>query len=90
MSKFKQYLIQPYSVGKDKKSLAMVLPSGIVKSLRINPMAAFLLLQVKGADNIELKIIREEDLIKKETESMMPVEKFTRLAQQESLIDEVE
>jgi hypothetical protein len=56
----------------------MVLPSEIVKSLRINPQAAFLLLKVNESDVIELKIIREEDLAKK----IIPVEKAPRLAQQ--------
>jgi hypothetical protein len=60
----------------------MVLPSEIVKSLRINPQAAFLLLKVNESDVIELKIIREEDLTKKDAEMMMPVEKAPRLAQQ--------
>jgi hypothetical protein len=90
VNKFKQYLIQSYSVGKDKRSLAMVIPSDIVKSLQIKSMTIFLLLRVKGADNIDIKIIREADLAKIETQSMIPVEKFPTLTQQGSLIDEVE
>ena len=58
---YNRYTIQPYGVGKGKKSLAMVLPSEVVKSLKINSLSVFLLLQVKGVDNLELKIIREED-----------------------------
>ncbi len=46
----------------------MVLPSEIVKSLRINPLNAYLSLKVNGPDNIELKIIREEELAKKDEE----------------------
>jgi hypothetical protein len=84
LKNFKQYLIQAYSVGKDKRSVAMVLPSEIVKSLRINPQNAFLLLRVNERSDIELKIIREEDLVKKDEEKMIPVEKFPRLTQQAS------
>ena len=81
----KTFIIRPYTVGKDKRSLAMVLPSEIVRSLRINPMTVFLLLQVKGADKLELKIIREEDLLKKdEMSTTAAVEKFSKLTMQDS------
>jgi hypothetical protein len=60
-----KYLITPYAVGKDKKSLAMVLPAEEVKTLEINPQSIFLLLNVKGKDDLQLQIIRE-DLVKKE------------------------
>jgi hypothetical protein len=53
-------------VGKDKKSLAMVLPVEIVKALEINPQSVFLLLEVKGKDELQLQIIRESDLVKRE------------------------
>jgi hypothetical protein len=61
-----KYLITPYAVGKDKKSLAMVLPVEVVKALEINPQSIFLLLNVRGKDDLQLQIIREEDLAKKE------------------------
>lgn len=81
------YIIQPYSIGKGKKSLAMILPSKVVKSLKIDPLSIFLLLNVKGVDDIQLKIIRKEDLDKKNTTEniMIPAEKFPRLSQQISL-----
>ena len=60
-----KYLITPYGVGKDKKSLAIVVPSEVVKSLEINPQSIFLLLEVKGKDELHLQIIRESDLAKK-------------------------
>jgi len=69
----RQYVIQPYSVGKDKRSLAMVIPSEIVKLLKIDPLSIFLLLKVSGKDKFSIKILREEDLAKKETEMMIPV-----------------
>jgi len=72
-------------VGKDKKSLAMVLPSEIVKTLEINPQCVFLLLRTNGLDEINLKIIREEDLTKKDMEKTLPVDKVSRPSQQESL-----
>ena len=53
-------------MGKDKKSLAMVLPVEIVKALEINPQSVFLLLEVKGKDELQLQIIRESDLVKRE------------------------
>jgi len=61
-----KYLVSPYAVGKDKKSLAMVLPVEIVKALEINPQSVFLLLEVKGKDELQLQIIREDDLVKRE------------------------
>jgi len=85
LNKVKNYLICPYSVGKNKTSLAMVLPSQVVKSLKIDPLSIFLLLRVKGNDELELKIIREEDLAKKEEMSSSlssTIEKFPRLPMQ--------
>jgi hypothetical protein len=73
-----KYLITPYGVGKDKKSLAMVLPSEVVKTLGINPQSIFLLLKVNGTNDLQLQIIREEDLAKKE--KVIPV----AIVQQES------
>jgi hypothetical protein len=67
-----QYLIQPYWVGKHKRSLAMILPIGMVKALDINPQTVLLLLKVKGIDDIYLKIIRQEDLAEKNTENTIP------------------
>jgi hypothetical protein len=79
-----KYLVTPYAVGKDKKSLAMVLPSKVVKSLRVNPLSVFLLLRTNGLDEINLKIIREEDLTKKDIEKTLPAGKVSRPSQQES------
>lgn len=62
----KLYLIHPYSVGKDKKSLAMVLPSEVVKALEINPQAIFLSLKVIGVDCLHIQIIRQSDLERKD------------------------
>ena len=68
-----QYLIQPYWVGKHKRSLAMILPTELVKALDIDPHAVLLLLRIKGIDDIYLKIIRQKDLAEKNTENMIPV-----------------
>ncbi|MDQ4073159.1 MAG: hypothetical protein M3162_02515 [Thermoproteota archaeon] len=57
-----QYFIHPYYVGKDKKSLAMILPYAPVKSLDINPSNTFFFLKVTGQDEIHLLIVRQEDL----------------------------
>ena len=62
----KIYPIHPYTIGRDKKSLAMVIPPEVVKTLEINPQFVFLLLKVKSADNLQLQIIREADLEKKD------------------------
>ncbi len=69
------YLVQPYAVGKDKRSLAMVIPYEIVRSLRIDPLNIYLLLKVEGFDKLQIKIIREEDLANKYTENMIPADK---------------
>ena len=57
-----QYVIQPYAVGKDKRSVAMILPAKVVKALKINPQSIFLLLQINNDNDLRIKIIREEDL----------------------------
>ncbi len=53
----------------------MIIPSELVKCLGIDPLSIFLLLKVKGKDNLQLNILREEDLEKKESENMTPVNK---------------
>jgi hypothetical protein len=75
----RQYIIQPYSVGKEKRSLAMVIPAEIVKSLNINSQSIFLILKVSGKDDLQLKVLREEDLNKKETVKEIPVAPGTNL-----------
>jgi hypothetical protein len=55
----------------------MILPSEIVKTLQIDPLTILLLLKVKGIDEIQLKIIREEDLAKKDTENRLSAEKVS-------------
>jgi antitoxin component of MazEF toxin-antitoxin module len=79
-----QYLIQPYCVGKHKRSLAMILPTGMVKALDINPQTVLLLLKVKGNDDIYIKIIRQEDLSEKNTENTIPADKVLQPSQQAS------
>ena len=65
------YLIQPYAVGKTKRSLAMVLPTEMVKALEIDPQAIFLSLKVIGVDSIHLQIIRQSDLERKDIENAL-------------------
>ena len=67
----KIYLIHPYAVGKDKKRLAMVIPSELVKALEINPQVIFLSLKVIGVDSIHLQIIRQSDLERKDIENAL-------------------
>jgi hypothetical protein len=60
-----KYLVTPYGVGKEKKSLTIVVSSEVVKTLEINPQLIFLLLEIKGKYELQLQIIRESDLTKK-------------------------
>ena len=78
------FIVRPFKVGRDKKSLSIVLPSEVVKSLHVNPLSVFLLLRTNGLDEINLKIIREQDLIKKDIEKVIPVGKVLQPSQQES------
>ena len=73
MTNLRKYYISPYQVGKDKRSLAMVLPSELVKSLNIDPLTILFLLKVEGHDELQLRIIRQEHLEKKDTENATPV-----------------
>lgn len=81
------YPIRPYAVGKDKRSLAMVIPSEIVKALEINPQSVFLLLKVKSAENLQIQIIREDDLAKKDNGNIQYNINNSKLNKSTSLID---
>ena len=65
------FIVRPFKVGRDKKSLSIVLPSEVVKSLHVNTLSVFLLLRTNGLDEINLKVIREEDLTKKDTGNVL-------------------
>ena len=41
----KRFLIQPYNVGKDKKSLAIVIPCQIVKKYNLNSSSTIFFMQ---------------------------------------------
>ncbi len=70
-----QYFVQPYTVGKEKRSLAMILPFGLVKSLGLEHHSTLLLLKVIRQDEIKLLIVRQEELEKKVAiESTSPIE----------------
>ncbi len=60
MTKQKQYYIQPYQVGKGKRSLALILLAELVKSLNIDPLTILFLLKVMGNDELKLIIVRRE------------------------------
>jgi len=80
-----QYLIQPYNTGKGNRSLAMILPQSVVKELKFDPLTMLLLLKVNGTDDLVIKIIREENLMKNNPENMIPAEKFPTLSKQISV-----
>jgi hypothetical protein len=68
------FIIRPYKLGANRKSLGMILPSKVVKFLEIDSISIYLLLKVKGKNDLQIKIIREEDLMEKEeTEKARPV-----------------
>lgn len=64
LHKSRTHVIQPYKVGKNKSSLAMVIPVDVVRSFNIDPNSDILLLKVMGSNEIQLKIIKEQDLEK--------------------------
>ncbi|HXT82904.1 MAG TPA: hypothetical protein VN704_00900 [Verrucomicrobiae bacterium] len=68
-----QHLIQPYRVGKNKKSLAVIIPSEFVKLFEIDPSTVLLLLKAQGYDEIQLKIIREDLINKISRNDVLPV-----------------
>lgn len=65
LHKTRNHVVQPYRVGKDKRSLAMVIPADIVKSISIDPSSDLFLLKVIDSNEIHLKIIKEQDLLDK-------------------------
>jgi hypothetical protein len=78
----KQYYVQPYLVGKDKRSLALILPAKLVKALDINPITILFLLKVEGHDELHLQIIRQEQFEKKDAENTHAT---TKVAKQEEV-----
>lgn len=75
------HFIKLRKLGKDGSSLGITVPSPIVKSLNIDS-SALLLLRIHGINDLQLRIIREEDLIIKDTENTVSAQKFTRLPEQ--------
>ena len=62
----KRYVIQPYNVGKDKKSLAIVIPTQIVKKYNLNSSSTIFFMQEEEQTNsLLLKKIDEMVLNKK-------------------------
>ena len=53
-----QYIVQPYHVGTNKQSLAIVIPSPIVKKYKFNPVTTVFTLKVmENTDELLLKDI---------------------------------
>ncbi len=64
----RQYYVHPYAVGTDKRSLVMIIPSGLVESLNIDPLTILFLLKVVRHDELQLRIIRQDWMERKNTE----------------------
>jgi len=58
--------IKPYLAGKNQKCVGMFIPKAIVKKHKIDPSSVLLLITSNGFDDLQLKILREENLIEKE------------------------
>ena len=74
MTNLKQHYVGHTRSATDKRSLAMVLPSELVKSLNIDPLTILFLLKVEGHDELQLRIIRQEHLEKKDMENTVPAD----------------
>ena len=62
----KRFLIQPYNVGKDKKSLAIVIPCQIVKKYNLNSFSTIFFMQEEEQTNsLLLRTIDEIESNKK-------------------------
>ena len=62
----KRYVIQPYNVGKDKKSLAIVIPCQIVKKYNLNSFSTIFFMQEEEQTNsLVLRTIEEIESNKK-------------------------
>jgi hypothetical protein len=62
----KRFVIQPYNVGKDKKSLAIVIPSQIVKKYNLNSSSTIFFMQEEEKTNsLLLRTINEIEQNKK-------------------------
>ena len=61
----KRFLIQPYNVGKDKKSLAIVIPCQIVKKYNLNSSSIFFMQEEEQTNSLLLRTIDEIESNKK-------------------------
>lgn len=62
----KRFVIQPYNVGKNKKSLAIVIPSQIVKKYNLNSSSTIFFMQEEEQTNsLLLRTIDEIESSKK-------------------------
>jgi len=77
-----KHFIKLHKTGKGGCSLFMTFPSPVVKALNIDPTNALLLLRINGLNDLQLKIIREEDFAIRDTENIVSAQKFTRLTEQ--------
>ncbi len=66
----RHYHVQPYAFGTDKRSLAMIISYELFKSLIIGPLTILFLLKVAIHNELHLKIIRQDDLERKDTEKI--------------------
>lgn len=82
----KNYFIRPYGVGKERRSLAMILPSEIVKTFELDSAALIFLVRAVDYNHLQITIIREKDIIQENNQTMIPAEKFEGLDQQVSSI----
>ena len=75
------YFIHPYGVGKDGKSMAMIIPSAVIKSTKFDPETMFFMLKVSGPNSLQLEIISEKNIV---SQNKMSAQKFTTLPEQTS------
>jgi len=59
------HLVKPYAVGKNKRSLAFIIPNQIVKEHNMNPEDTYFILKVIDQQNMTIKIISPDDLDRK-------------------------
>ena len=77
-----RYLDQQYSVGNEKRSIAMMIPSPILKTPAINPKEVLLYPWVKVPNNLVVRILGIKGSEIEEIHKRLPAEKFPRLDQQ--------
>lgn len=87
MNLYKKFPILPFKTGKEGRSLAMIMPSTVLKSIRFDPKSMYFILKVNGINSLQLDVIRDKDQGLNKEGNLISAQEFTRLPEQTSIVE---